>query len=209
MRVSSLLALTVVFVGAPSIARAQSAAPPDAEAAYEQEAVGVRHLITPLRDGTTPDREGRALYSGRWDAFLGPDHHPIDQSAFYRIVGCDDLVGSYQHRARVKLGVSVGSGVLLAGGIIFATVAELMNHPVGAQPATGCPYPGCGELPASPQPVSPAWGLAIAGTGLVGLIVAHYLDPTPIDADEADRLARDYDRSLRDRLGVTETAARD
>ena len=39
------------------------------------------------------------------------------------------------------------------------------------------------------------------------IVVSHYLDPTPIDADEADRLARDYDQSLRSRLGLTDTAA--
>jgi hypothetical protein len=35
--------------------------------------------------------------------------------------------------------------------------------------------------------------------------VGHNLDPTPIDADA---LARDYDRSLRARLGMSETASR-
>ena len=54
--------------------------------------------------------------------------------------------------------------------------------------------------------MSPSWGLAIAGAGLVGLIVGHYIDPTPINAGEADALARDYDQSLKSRLGISETA---
>jgi hypothetical protein len=43
---------------------------------------------------------------------------------------------------------------------------------------------------------------------VVALIVGHFLDPTPIGADEADRLAHDYDQSLRRSLGMAETASR-
>jgi hypothetical protein len=57
--------------------------------------------------------------------------------------------------------------------------------------------------------VSPGWGLAIAGAGLVGLVVGHYLNPTPINAGEADAIARDYDQLLKSRLGISETALRD
>ncbi len=57
--------------------------------------------------------------------------------------------------------------------------------------------------------MSPDWGLAIAAAGVVGLIVGHYIDPTPVNAGEADALARDYDQSLKSRLGISETAARE
>ncbi len=203
MRLASFLVLTAAVAAAP-LARAQSAPAPDAQVAYEQEAIGVRSLVYPLRDGRMADEQGRVRYDGRWDAFHGPDHHPIDQAAFYRIVGRDDLLTRYEHRARVKVGVSVGGGVLLLGGTLLATVAQMMRQ---SQGVVDCASPGCGPVSSS-QGISPAWGLAVAGTGLVGLVVAHYLDPTPIGADEADRLARDYDQSLRSRLRLTDTARR-
>jgi len=204
MRLAWFVALIVAAV-LPAGARAQSASA-GPQAAYERDAVGVRRLVYPLRDGTMADEQGHARYDGRWDAFRGPDHHPIDEGAFYRIVGREDLLARYEHRSRIRIGVAVGSGVLLLGGSILATLTEMMER--GAQGVVACASPGCGQLPPS-QSISPVWGLTIAGTGLIGLVIAHYINPTPVDADEADRLARDYDESLRDRLGVTETAARD
>jgi hypothetical protein len=202
------LAWLVVFATAsvPVAARAQSAPAADVEVAYEQQALGVRHLVDPLRDGTTEDAQGQPTYNGKWDAFGGLEHRPLDEAAFFRIVGRDDLAHRYVRKERIKKGVTAGGGTLLVGGLIFAALAELST---GAQGAVACPSSatGCGSQ--SSQWVSPTWGLATASAGLVALIVGHLLDPTPIGPDEADRLARDYDQSLRDRLGISETARRD
>ncbi|HLK89327.1 MAG TPA: hypothetical protein VKZ18_05510 [Polyangia bacterium] len=194
------LALTALAVAAPSGARAQSAADSDALSAYDEQAVGVRHLVVPLRDGTTTDQQGRVLYSGEWDAFQGPDHHPIDEEAFFRIVGRDDLARRHHREAIVKRSLSVGGWVLVLGGAIATGVAVMPR----AQPAVG--YQGGGP---APYGLNPAWSLGAMGAGLVSIIVSHFLDPTPVNADEADRLARDHDRSLQSRFGLTDTAARD
>jgi hypothetical protein len=203
MRLAYWFVALLVAAAAPASARAEAPAP-DPQAAYEQDAIGVRRLVYPLRDGRMADEQGHVRYDGHWDAFRGPDHHPIDQATFYRVVGREDLLARYQHEARIKKGVTIAGGALLLGGSIFAFIAE-MAAPTGGVYA--CPAQGCYGIQ-SPQGVSPIWGLAIAGAGLVGLVVGHYLDPTPIDADEADALARDHDHSLRTRLGLTDTAAR-
>ncbi len=52
MRLASVLVLTAV-AAAPSAAHGQSAPSTDRQTAHEQQAVGVRHLVHPLRDGTT------------------------------------------------------------------------------------------------------------------------------------------------------------
>lgn len=201
MRLASLLALTAAAAAAPAVARAQSIADAaDPETAYEQQAVGVRHLVLPLRDGNTNDAAERLLYDGKWDAFAGRDHHPIDEEAFFRIVGRDDLAQRYHRTAIIKQTLTSGGWLLVVGGAIAATLAVMP----GGQPAVEDPGNG-----SSTRPFSPVWGLAAMGTGIVSIIVGHFLDPTPVGADEADALARDHDQSLRDRPWISQTASRD
>jgi hypothetical protein len=205
---SSLLGLSF-SVGLCSLAHAQTtpAAPPTS--AYDEQAVGVRSLGAANRETPPSGERPDWMYAeGKWDAFRGPDHHPISEEAFYRIVGREDLLFRYQHRAAIKTAVTVSGGALILGGLIFAEIAHLQERSGGYNAeAYPCPSPGC--TPSDHSGVSPRWGLAIAGAGVVGLIVGHYLNPTPVNAGEADALARDYDQLLKSRLGISETAARD
>ena len=190
-------------------AHAQAPPAPAPASAYDEQAVGVRNLGSANREEPpSGERPGWMYAGGKWDAFRGPDHHPISEEAFYRIVGREDLLFRYQHRAAIKTAVTVSGGALILGGVIFAGIADLLREQNNVYPAaSACPSPGC-PLPDHPG-VSPRWGLAIAGAGLVGLIVGHYLNPTPVSAGEADALARDYDQLLKSRLGISETAARE
>jgi hypothetical protein len=147
-------------------------------AARGEEPVGVRTIVPLGRDGITVDHAATVT----WDAFQGRDHHPIDDEAFFRIVGREDLARRYHRAAVVKKSLTVGGGALVAGGLLFSFVQFWTEH--GAQPATECAS-GC----SASSRVSPAWGLAIAGTGLLSLLVGHAIDPTPIAAAEANRLA--------------------
>ncbi len=207
MRLASLLTLTAALsFAAPSPAAAQAVQPDGDGATYERQAVGVRHLVYLRRDGATSDSEGRLLYDGKWDAFAGPDHHPIDEEAFFRIVGRDDLLRRYHRESTVKKSLTFGGGALIFGGLLFAAFATEPRYG-GAQPAIAArpppvppPIPGLrAPSGASPSP-APAWSRPSS---------AIFLDPTPIDADAADALARSYDRSLQSRLGISETAARE
>lgn len=207
MRLVSLLVCSVWLVASVNTARAEAPPPaPGNDGSYEAEAVGVRNL-TPLPSSERSDRSERsALPDTPWDACQGRDHHPIDEEAFFRIVGRDDLLGRYHRRAVVKKGLKIGGGTLIFGGLIFAAISTSLRFG-GAQPAVGCEGTDCSS--ASSRGPSPVWGLAIAGAGAVSLIVGHSLDPTPIDANEADSLARTYDQSLQRRLGFFETAVRE
>jgi hypothetical protein len=152
---------------------------------YQGQALGVRDLTTVRRDGTVGNRQHWLLPDGPWDAFQGADHHPIDDEAFFRIVGREDLLRRYQHKSIVKKSLTYGGGALLVGGLLFAgAVAALRGS--GDQTL----YLGSAS-PHSPGP-SPMWGLAVAGAGFAAVIAGHLLDPRPIDADTAEALARDY-----------------
>jgi hypothetical protein len=200
MRLAWSFALLVAFAAAPD-AYADEAPPPDALATYEQQALGVRNLHLAGRDLAADGGRQAWMYpDAPWDAFRGPDHHPISEEAFFRIVGRDDLLTRYRHEALFRHVLTASGGAALAGGLIFAWIEYLYRTepPQISYPGSPPPQPG----------ISAKWGFAIAGAGLLTMIVSHHLDPTPIDAGEADRLARDYDQSLRSRLGLTETAAR-
>ena len=199
MRLASFLVSWSFSAALCASARAQTDPPPAPASAYEAQAIGVRNL-TPL-----PTAERSVLPDNPWDAFQGRDHHPIDEEAFFRIVGRDDLLRRYHHQAVVKKTLSIGGGTLVFGGLLFAAITAALTFG-GAQPAIACEGPPCSANRPGPSPI---WGLTIAGAGVVSLIVGHSLDPAPIDADQADALARSYDQSLKSRLGISETAARE
>jgi hypothetical protein len=189
-------------------AHAQTARPTAPASTYEEQTVGVRSLGgTSGELPTSGDRPSWICADGKWDAFRGPDHHPISEEAFYRIVGREDLLFRHQHKEGVKTAMAVSGGALILGGLLFAEIAHVEQRNTLYPDTYACPSFGCS--PADHSGVSPVWGLAIAGAGLVDLIVGHYLNPTPINAGEADALARDYDQLLKSRLGISETAARE
>jgi hypothetical protein len=202
LTVAAGLSFSAAICASANAQTASVAAPPGS---YDEEAVGVRSLGG--SGGELPasgERPGWMYADGKWDAFRGPDHHPISQEAFYRIVGREDLLFRYRHKAAIKTAVTVSGGALILGGLVFAGIADMLEQNEGYY---ACASPSC---PASSRSsVSPGWGLAIAGAGLVGLIAGHYLNPTPVNASEADSLARDYDQLLKRRRGISETAARD
>ena len=211
MRLTLSLSLVGLSFSAALCASAHAQEPPPAApaSAYDEQAIGVRSLGgTGGELAPSSERPSWIYAGGKWDAFRGPDHHPISEEAFYRIVGREDLLFRYQNKAAIKTAVTVSSGALVLGGLIFAAIADLPRGNAVYTAASACPS-SSGCSPSGQSGVSPGWGLAIAGAGLVGLIVGHYIDPTPVNASEADALARDYDQLLKGRLGISETARRD
>jgi hypothetical protein len=195
MRLASFFVLAAVVMAPPAL-RAQSI--PDAETAYAQQTLGVRHLVYPLRDGTTVDERGQVRYDGRWDAFQGPDHHPIDEASFFRTVGREDLLTRHQRWSAVKRGLGASRWVLVVGGAMAIVIGS----------ARGLGQPAATGQDSSSQRTLKLTGLALIGGGVVSLLLSHFIDPTPVGADEADRLARDYDQSLRRDVGMTDAASK-
>jgi hypothetical protein len=196
------------LIVASSAARAETAlsvnADGKADDKAEENAIGVRDLSSLRRDGAVGPRQSWMFGDAQWDAFQGRDHRPIDEEMFFRIVGRDDLVRRYDRKLAVKKTLTYSGGALLVGGLVFAGTVASLN-------ATNNQNLYVGSGPPSSSVMSPVWGLAIAGAGLIAILVGHNLDPTPIDADQAGALARGYDRSLGlgPNSGISETAARE
>ena len=206
MRLASSLVGLSLSAALCASAHAQTPSPAAPASAYDEQSVGVRNLGGASRELARSGERPDWMYAdGGWDAFRGSDHHPISEEAFYRIVGRDDLRLRYHREAVVKKSLTIGGGTLVLGGLLFAAVAAALRYG-GAQPAISCPRAPAVPATAGPEP---RLGSRNRRRRRPLLIVGHYLDPTPIDASEADLLARDYDRSLRSSLGISETAARD
>jgi hypothetical protein len=210
---SSLIGLSLIGLSFSAAvcgsARAQDAPRAVPAGTYEAQAIGIRGLGgTGGELAPSGERPSWMSADGKWDAFRGPDHHPISEEAFYRIVGREDLLFRYQHQAAIKTAMTVSGGALILGGLLFAGIADMENRN-NLYPATAACPSSSGCSPAGHSGVSPRWGLALAGAGLVDLIVGRCLNPTPVNPSEADSLARDYDQLLKSRLGISETATRD
>jgi hypothetical protein len=191
--------LACLFAAASARAEAGSGAGTP-EDRYQTQALGVRDLTTGRRDGMAGERQHWLLPDGPWDAFQGADHHPIDDEAFFKIVGREDLLRRYQHKSIVKKSLTYGGSALLVGGLLFASAVAALERNEAQTLYLG-------SAPPQSSGPSPVWGLAVAGAGLAAAIAGHVLDPRPIDADTAEGLARDYDHNLRTSLGISETAS--
>jgi len=179
------------------LARGES--PGDPIAAYERQAVGVRTIVPLALDGKTVDRAARPA----WDVFQGPDNHPIDEKTFFRVVGREDLVRRYDHKLAVKRTLKVTGGIAIATGLTWSLVT-LLSRPRWAA-SNNCNNP-CTDTGAWPGWIDPRLGLGLAAVGVVPYLIGAAIDPTPIDAQEASALARQYDRQLRARLGLSDLA---
>ncbi|HXJ20287.1 MAG TPA: hypothetical protein VMT03_08640 [Polyangia bacterium] len=118
----------------------------------------------------------------------------MDEETLFRIAGREDLLRRYHREVVVKKSLMIGGGAAMAGGLLYAFIADFTGP---SQNVSACPNNGCKSYPSPSGGLNPAWGLAAAGAGLVSLVVGHYLDPSPISAGEADRLAREYDPGAR------------
>ena len=150
MRLASSLVGLSFSAALCASAHAQTPSPAAPASAYDEQAVGVRNLgsgiATSPRSGERPDW----MYAGKWDAFRGPDQHPISEEAFYRIVGRDDLLFRYQHKAAIKTALTVSGGALVLGGLIFAAIADLLKR------SSGLPFAHTlARAPAVPPPANP------------------------------------------------------
>lgn len=122
--------------------------------------------------------------------YRGKGRKSIDGSEFYEIVGRPDLASDYRTGRAWRTGFKVGSGVLLAGGLVFAGMS--LFHWVS------CDEGACDD----------AKNELIIGGGLLGgslamNLVGSAIHPHPITSDEARRMADEYNDQLKKELGLS------
>jgi hypothetical protein len=140
----------------------------------------------------------------RWVFQRGELNQDLDPTAFYHLVGRDDLARSYARRRGTMIGSYVlGVTTLALAGVLARDLDETPQCDV--EPTVDGQGRCVGVRRPSPVPV-----VVMAGLGLTELVVGTYLmvRTQPIDEAEARSLADAYNRRLRRRSGLPDVAAR-
>jgi hypothetical protein len=141
--------------------------------------------------------------------YQGKYHRELSNAEFYEIVERPDLAEKYRAKNRVRLGLGLGLG--LGGVVAGATMVGVGTAmALGSSSGGGCrvygipttinPYPGCLEY--APTSGGIGVGLLISGSvlslaGIVGGMVAMFMNPHPVKPHEALALADSYNKKLR------------
>ncbi len=115
----------------------------------------------------------------------------IDDAAFFRLMGREDLARSYLRRYRIRYGMIIGASVLAGGGFLTGVgflVSRATSHDVNA---------------ASLLEVSLPLILGSLGVGLPLIIVySTYYSPSPIPDADMQQMADQYNQRLRNGLSA-------
>jgi hypothetical protein len=119
----------------------------------------------------------------RWRIVRGELDQELPPTEFYAVVGRNDLAEAYLRRRRIA------RGLFIASGVGFVTLVVLGVRQLASD----------GESPPSLAPPFIVGGLTIAAGG-AGILMSQRLHP--ISENDAKSLADDYNRQLRQQLGL-------
>jgi hypothetical protein len=181
--------------------------PPGAQAEYDDKYLDFADLTEAnqfgaMREWTLP-RQGKS-------------RRPVEGEEFYRLVGRDDLLARYRENETKRTTVRV-VGIAIALGVPLIAFATASRKDCGAEPATYDPnfaslsqqYSACTSHNDQAQMTS----LVIGGLGVaVGLGIAVFggnsIEVHPIGAGEAQRLGDEYNKRLKEGLGLPDRGPR-
>ena len=187
-------------VGTPA-ARAEQRDETSLQEEYDRHFIGFENFVA-VDPKTGAVRRATEVYEGRY-------RKPIEGADFYRKVGREDLAQEYALRAGRQSTLRIAGGVIALSA--FVASAIIVANSMSADPCdVNSPFPDfarCASERAS-QARSGVTTAAIVGIsgGLVGgalLIAAAVTDPNPVDASQMRELADQYNRQLKQKLGVS------
>jgi hypothetical protein len=166
-------------------------------------------------DVTTIDQYGRMK---QWSMpRQGKSGRTLEGDAFYRALGRDDLVARYQENEKKRTTVLViGLSIAVAVPVIAFATAGTKN--CGSDPSVFDPnfatrsqqHFDCIRSNDQAQLTSFIIAGAGATVGLgIALIGGNAIDLHPVDGNEARRLVEEYNKKLKDRLGLAQAAPRE
>jgi hypothetical protein len=139
----------------------------------------------------------------------GKYRKPLAYADFYEKVGRADLAGRYRTRRSVKIGLGVAGGVALVGGFV-AIIAQFMSNSdawdtcFNANFHLGGNAAGCSDTAGNGGYVA---GGLLLGVGFAGVLAAIVTPLQPAQPYEARELADQYNKQLRDQLGLDRAPA--
>jgi hypothetical protein len=156
----------------------------------------------------------------QWIAHQGETEVPLEGADFYEVIGRQDLVRAYQRRRTTGISLLLGAGVVGTASLLVAF------HRVDVTPDFsrcmtgdfsndfGCRIDAKSRADEQSADQSSTYLLAGSAGLLVATIVGlvgwrNLLVPHPISETEARQLGGEYNRRLRKRLGIPQTAKRE
>ena len=149
-----------------------------AEFEFRQNALGFGNELIVLSTSTTVSA------FTRWTAHRGELKEPLAGAEFYRVIGRPDLEAKYLARQRRMRALTWTGLGLLGGALVFAAGAASTEDGTQDLMSTGVLL------------------TAVASGVTLGIAMGMELRPHPIGEGEAKRLAAEYNRTLRARLGL-------
>ncbi len=132
--------------------------------------------------------------------FLGKYQKPLDFEDFYTRVERPDLASSYQTRKWVRIGLWGGS-IAVTTATLIAVLASVDNERCNALSAD---FSACMDRQSKGTSSSASIGLVGLGIGTVLAVVPLFINPQPIEAADARRLADEHNQKLKSKLGIAQ-----
>jgi hypothetical protein len=164
-----------------------------AEYEYKQQAIGFgEELIVSAY-------ENSVSVSRRWTAHQGELKVPLGGTAFYDLVDRPDLAAKYRQRRTIKRVAIGATAVTMVASLAFILTASPESCEPGSPDWDACFERGQDKMKSH---MAGALGMmALSGIGI--LVVRHYwAHPHPISEGEAKGIAAEYNRKIRDSLGL-------
>ena len=122
--------------------------------------------------------------------FKGRDKIPLKGAKFYDEIRQPELAKKYRKRATTRTVIALTSTGLMLGGLVVALVPLFQTADCAV--ADGCD-----------RNLTPLWvGLGMVGVGTIGLTIAPFINPNPVDPATARKLAREHNERLAEELGI-------
>ncbi len=134
------------------------------------------------------------VYQGRY-------RKEVDEGAFYREVGRNDLAEIYRSRRATRLGLFIAGGAVVIGSMAYA-ISTATSDSCNVPPGDPSFAEKCVDGPGSAVERRVAAGIvgAVVGGGLI--FAGAAVNPHPVQPDEMRRLADEYNVSRRRRLAT-------
>jgi len=131
--------------------------------------------------------------------YEGKFKKPLDGVAFYEKLGRQDLVESYESKAKLKAGLEIAGLAVAVGGIVYMVAEAASQGHQDCGVASSPNFSACVAQNAN-QGVSATPFIIGTGTALVGgslVLAGASIDPNPVDTVEARQLADAYNQGLK------------
>lgn len=150
-----------------------------------------------FQDWVGVNRYGQAVSSFS-TMYKGSLRRPIDLEAFYSHVGRADLADSARARGRVRIGLIGGGAVMMLSSLIFLKDLQIAScYQPSDKVQAAC------EAESSAKNSYAVKGMVITGgVGLVAMFAGLFVSSNPLSSEETYAMAGDYNRKMRQRLGL-------